>query len=280
MAQYGVFITSIGQSKLALAAVSGPPVQLTQMAVGDSNGVAYDPDEAQTALVNPLHTGDLTVEVLSGGVIAAQMTIPVDVGGWHVREAGVFDNAGDLIAVVRLAERYKPLPSSQQADEMTIYLKLDVGNVGHVTWAVDPAAKDRIDSQLAPDYRSVQAIQSDPPGAPEPGQTFIVGDAPTGDWVGRENHLAEWSGTGWTFCMPTPWFHAGLADRTDWRWDHTLAEPAWVKWNGVDFATVPEHVEGEADDKAAHPLGVKAMIAANQNSHTNRATRLFARLGL
>jgi len=87
-------------------------------------------------------------------------------------------------------------------------------------------------------YRSAEAFANDPPGAPQAGETWIVGAAPTGAFVGHEHELAEWSGTGWTFVAPTPWMLIGLADRTDWRWDHTLAVPAWVQSASVDNDTI------------------------------------------
>lgn len=231
MANYRTIITQVGQTKLAAAIASGPVVNFTTMAVGDSNGVGYDPAEQQTALVNQVYSASLdSVELESGGVIVLEMTIPATSGGYHIREAAAIDDDGDMIAIVRLADRYKPLPSSGQADELTVRMKLDVGNVGAVTWDVDLAKKAKIDGQLRPDFRSVDSIQNTPPGSPIPGETWIVGLSPTGAWVGHENELAEWSGSGWTFAAPTPWMLVGLANRTDWRWDSTLGTPAWVPW--------------------------------------------------
>ncbi|MBO6553261.1 MAG: phage tail protein [Roseitalea sp.] len=265
MADYRTIITVTGQTKLADAIV-GPALTLQTMAVGDANGVGYDPDEAQAALVNPVYTANVDgVETLAGGVIVVEMTVPANEGGFHVREAGVFDDAGDLIAIARIADRYKPLPASGQADELTVRMKLDVGNVGNVNWVVDLARKAKIDGQLRPDFRSVASGANDPPGAPAPGQTWIVGVAPTGAWVGHENELAEWSGTGWTFAEPTPWMLVGLSDRTDWRWDHALGQPAWVRWlasktmpGPVRIATIAEALAGDAPDIAVDPIALRA----------------------
>ncbi|RNC91115.1 MAG: DUF2793 domain-containing protein [Oricola sp.] len=117
-------------------------------------------------------------------------------------------------------------------------------------------------------YRSAEAFANDPPGAPQAGKTWIVGAAPTGAWVGHEDELAEWSGTGWAFVAPTPWMLIGLADRTDWRWDHTLAEPAWVHWSATEQiagpvrkATAEEVGEGIADNRYVAPVDLQSRFA-------------------
>lgn len=228
---YRTIITTVGQNKFATAISAGPQVALSEMAIGDSNGVGYNPDENQAGLVNEVYRAALdSVEVLAGGVIACTMTVPIDQGGWHVREAAVYDDVGAFLAVVRLADRYKPLPASGQAEELTIKLKMDVGNVGAVTWTVDPDRKDDLSAQIAPDYRSIKALQNDPPADPAPvaGETWIVGNAPTGAWVGREKHLAEWTGVGWVFQAPIAWFHVGMENRTDMRFDQIAND--WVEW--------------------------------------------------
>lgn len=238
MPDYSTLITAAGQAAFANAIAIQTPVIITVMAVGDSNGVGYDPDENQIALVNEVYESnaiDVTVE--AGGIIAVEMTIPVDQGGWHVREAAVKADDGTVLAIMRYPDSYKPLPSSSIASTKSITMKLDVGNTNAVTWQIDPASKANIGGQLRPDFRSVESIEDNPPGNAILGQTWIVGLAPTGAWVGHENELAEWTGTAWAFAEPTPWMLVGLADRTDWRWDHTLVAPAWVE---IRSATVKD----------------------------------------
>lgn len=239
MPDYRTIITTVGQNKLA-AAILGPALVLQKMAVGDAAGVGYDPAEEQLALTGQVYEADLdSVETLAGGIIVCEMTIPADQGGWHIREACVKDDDGDIIAICRIADRYKPLPTSGQADELTIRMRLDVGNVGDVTWDVDLTRKAKIDGQLRPDFRSVEDFLNDPPVAPVAGQTWVVGGAPTGAWAGHEDELAEWSGVGWTFVAPTPWMLVGRGDRTDWRWNHAAEPPAWVNFTDVAFTMVP-----------------------------------------
>ena len=273
MANYRTIITEVGQAKLATAIATGPQVNFTTMAVGDSNGVGYDPAEQQTALVNSVYSRPLdSVEVTSGGVITVEMTIPASSGGYHVREAGVFDDDNDMIAIVRISDRYKPLPSSGQADELTIRAKLDVGNVGAVTWDVDLTKKAKIDGQLRPDFRSAFSIRNDPQSTIVPGRTWIVGTDPTGVWAGHENELAEWSGTGWTFVNPTPWMLIGLADKTDVRWDDSIGK--WVLFSihssmtltvassGADYREIQDAIDALSNARIGVDATVTISVAA------------------
>ena len=229
MPDYSTLVTLAGQSAFAAAIANATPVNITAMTVGDSNGVGYDPDENQTALVNERYSStDISVSVEAGGIIAVEMTIPANVGGWHVREAAIEADDGTVLAIMRYPDSYKPAPSSSIASVKTITMKLDVGNTNAVAWSIDSASKDKIDQQLRPDFRSVNGISNTPATSPDAGDTWIVGTSPTDAWAGKGNQLAEWSGTGWVFVAPTDWMLVSLPDKTDRRWDHTLGTPAWI----------------------------------------------------
>lgn len=95
-------------------------------------------------------------------------------------------------------------------------------------------------------FVSVQDIQNAPPSAPVNGQSWIVGTSPTGHWVGEANNIATWLDGDWAFSAPTRWMHVGLADRTDWRWDHTIGTPAWVKWAATEDVAGPVNLATDA----------------------------------
>lgn len=214
MPEFRTMITLIGQQKIAVAIAAQTPLVLTQMAVGNSSGIGYDPVETQEELLNEVYRDELdSVEVLTGGVIVCQMTIPITEGGWHIREAGVFDDEGDMIAVVRVADRYKPLPSSGQADDLTIMLKLDVGNVGAVTWAIDPQKKIHHGNLLHPYFQAVEAMDvGAPPGDPVAGATWVIPAGATGAWTGLANRLAQWAGVAWSIVQVPDGHIVSLAD--------------------------------------------------------------------
>lgn len=262
MPDYSTLITAAGQAAFANAIALATPVNITSMAVGDSNGVGYDPDENQTDLVNELYESaaiDVTVE--AGGILAVEMTIPIDQGGWHIREAAVKADDGTILAIMRYPDSYKPLPSATIASEKMITMKLNVGNTNAVSWVIDPSSLQHIARQLRPDFRSVNNVsgvdQDNPPDPSIAGDTWIVGPAPTAAWAGKANQLAEWSGTGWVFAEPTPWMLVGLADRTDKRWDHTLT--TWVD----PLATAADVLSGLDPRKLITPAAMAGVLGAS-----------------
>jgi phage-related tail fiber protein len=101
--KYYALLTNVGAAKLANATALGEQVEITQMAVGDGNGALPTPNPAQTALVHelrraPLNT--LTIDPVNTNQIIAEQVIPEDVGGWWIREIGLYDSDGDMIAVL------------------------------------------------------------------------------------------------------------------------------------------------------------------------------------
>ena len=110
-AKYFAILTNQGAARLANAAALGTKLNLTQMAVGDANGVLPTPDPAQTKLINqkriaPLNL--LTVDPANISQIIAEQIIPENEGGFWIREIGLYDDAGVLIAVANCPETYKP----------------------------------------------------------------------------------------------------------------------------------------------------------------------------
>lgn len=249
MPEFRTMITLVGQQKIAVAIAAQTPLTLTQMAVGDSNGVGYDPIEAQDELVNEKYRNEVdSVEVLTGGVIVCQMTIPITEGGWHIREAGVFDEDGDMIAVIRIADRYKPLPSSGQADDLTIVLKLDVGNVGAVTWAIDPQKKIHHGRLLRTFFQVVEAADvAAPPVDAEPGETYVIPEGAAGAWATFAHRLAQWTGLAWSIVDPP---HGHIVRVGDSRTYLQRTAQGWQPWlfiaddmtltigDGGDFADI------------------------------------------
>lgn len=141
MSEFYTLLTLTGQAKLAAAAASGDPVALTEMAVGDGdNGAYYEPDETQTALRNELWRGTLNrlyVDPANPTWVVAELLIPDNVGGWTVREVGVFDFAGDLIAIGKFPETYKPLFPSGTNKQLYIRMVLVVTNSATVSLQLD-----------------------------------------------------------------------------------------------------------------------------------------------
>ncbi|AWC79703.1 hypothetical protein C2M04_05060 [Serratia marcescens] len=111
MSKYKAIITTAGAAKIAAASAGGTQLKIVSMAVGDGNGTLPTPNPAQTKLVNEKYRAalnGLTIDKTLKNHILAEMIIPANVGGFWLREMGLYDEAGTLIAVSNMAESYKP----------------------------------------------------------------------------------------------------------------------------------------------------------------------------
>ncbi|WIJ66204.1 phage tail protein [Serratia nevei] len=111
MSKYKAIITTAGAAKIAAASAGGTQLKIVRMAVGDGNGTLPTPNPAQTTLVNEKYRAalnGLTIDKALKNHILAEMIIPANVGGFWLREMGLYDEAGTLIAVSNMAESYKP----------------------------------------------------------------------------------------------------------------------------------------------------------------------------
>lgn len=141
-AKYFAILTNQGAARLANAAALGTKLNLTQMAVGDANGVLPTPDPAQTKLINqkriaPLNL--LTVDPANTSQIIAEQIIPENEGGFWIREIGLYDDAGVLIAVANCPETYKPELQEGSGRTQTIRMILIVSSTSAITLKIDPS---------------------------------------------------------------------------------------------------------------------------------------------
>ncbi|EKK1030605.1 phage tail protein, partial [Escherichia coli] len=128
--------------RLANATMLGSKLNLTQMAVGDANGVLPTPDPAQTKLINqkriaPLNL--LSVDPNNQSQIIAEQIIPENEGGFWIREIGLYDDEGVLIAVANCPETYKPQLQEGSGRTQTIRMILVVTNTEAITLKIDPS---------------------------------------------------------------------------------------------------------------------------------------------
>ncbi|HAY5295002.1 TPA: phage tail protein, partial [Shigella flexneri] len=139
--KFKTIITDTGAKKLAQAtAPDGKPVRLTHMAVGDGGGTLPTPDSKQTRLVHEVwrHTVNrVTLDATHQNHIIAELVIPPETGGFWIREIGVFDEHGDLIAVGNTAESYKPTVAEGSGRAQTFRTILTVSSTATVALTVD-----------------------------------------------------------------------------------------------------------------------------------------------
>ncbi|EMO0706887.1 phage tail protein [Escherichia coli] len=153
--KYYAVLTNVGAAKLANATALGAQVEITQMAVGDGNGVLPTPNPAQTALVHELRRkplNSLSIDPNNANQIIAEQVIPEDEGGWWIREIGLFNKDGDMIAVANCAETYKPQLQEGSGRVQVVRMILIVSSTAAVTLKIDPsvvlATRQYVDDQI------------------------------------------------------------------------------------------------------------------------------------
>lgn len=152
---YYAILTTVGAAKLANAAALGTTLQITQMAVGDGGGNVPVPDANRTTLVNEVRRAPLNqlkIDPGNASQIIAEQVIPETVGGWWIREIGLLDNTGALIAIANCAPSYKPQLAEGSGRTQTVRMVLIVNNTGAVELKIDPsvvlATREYVDSAI------------------------------------------------------------------------------------------------------------------------------------
>ncbi|HAK9290990.1 TPA: phage tail protein [Escherichia coli] len=153
--EFYTLLTNRGMAKIASALADKKQLHLQKMAVGDGGGQYYEPTASQTKLRHEVWRGDLntlTVAPNNPSWLIAELVLPENIGGWYIREVGVFDTDGELIAIGKFPESYKPLLPGGCGKQVCIRLIMEVSNTTPVTLTVDPsivlATRDYVDSQL------------------------------------------------------------------------------------------------------------------------------------
>ncbi|HCQ7177073.1 TPA: phage tail protein [Enterobacter cloacae] len=141
-AKFYTLLTDIGAAKLASAAALGVPLKITQMAVGDGGGVLPTPNAQQTKLVGEKRRAALNmlyIDPQNSSQVIAEQVIPETEGGWWIREVGLFDETGALIAVGNCPESYKPQLAEGSGRTQTVRMVLITSSTDNITLKIDPA---------------------------------------------------------------------------------------------------------------------------------------------
>lgn len=138
--QYFMLLTVAGQRKLAAHMAGGAPLQITHMAIGDGGGSPVLPTENRTALVQEVHRQGLTNLSQHGtnaNWVIAETVLATTIGGWYIRECGLIDIDGDLVAYGNFPDSYKPVLSEGSGKELIIRSILEVSSTAAITLVVD-----------------------------------------------------------------------------------------------------------------------------------------------
>ncbi|MEE1883344.1 phage tail protein [Pseudomonas soli] len=140
--QFFAILTAVGEAKQANANALGVPWTFAQMGVGDANGTDPVPSRTQTKLINERRRAALNqvkVDPGNASIIIAEQVIPPDVGGWWIREIGLYDAAGDLVAVANCAPSFKPLLAQGTGKTQVVRLNIVVTSTANIQLKIDPA---------------------------------------------------------------------------------------------------------------------------------------------
>ncbi|OKP25324.1 phage tail protein [Serratia liquefaciens] len=136
MSKYKAIITTAGAAKIAAASAGGTQLKITRMAVGDGNGTLPTPNPAQTKLINEKYRATLnglTIDKAIKNHIVAEFIIPANIGGFWLREMGLYDDFGTLIAVSNVAESYKPKLEEGSGRTQTLRMILIVSSAAAIS---------------------------------------------------------------------------------------------------------------------------------------------------
>ncbi|NKD68025.1 phage tail protein, partial [Haematospirillum jordaniae] len=153
---YYTLVTDAGHTRLTEALATAKPVVLSHFAFGDGNGAAYDPTPDQTALRREVwrtEINSIRTDPKNPAWLTVEAVIPARVGGWTVREAGVFDADGTMIAIAKYPESFKPQLDDGVGKDLCCRMILQHGNVSAVTLKIDPsvvlATRDHVSAEVA-----------------------------------------------------------------------------------------------------------------------------------
>lgn len=161
MATYKALLTTAGAAKIAAATAGGTQVKITRMAVGDGGGKLPTPDPKQTKLINEVYRANLnrlSIDAKNSNYLVAELVIQPDVGGFWMREMGLYDADGVLVAVSNMAESYKPKLAEGSGRLQTLRMVLIVSEIESVALSIDGstvmATKDYVDDKLTEHEKS------------------------------------------------------------------------------------------------------------------------------
>lgn len=207
-------MTNLGRAKEAAALANGTAIVITHIAIGDGATV---PSGGETSLYNEVARKAISGH---GTVVGAANTAYFDIflaaadGPYTIREAGLYDSAGDLIAIARYDPPIsKPVPSSGQTVEGTVRLQVAFSNIANVTIVVDPAFTVPLQRLSRLPWIPILSMSiATPPSSPSVGDTYLVPTGATGAWAGQSGKIAEYTTAGWGVITPPDGHGVSLPD--------------------------------------------------------------------
>ena len=275
--KYYAVLTNVGAAKLANATALGAQVEITQMAVGDGNGVLPTPNPAQTALVHELRRkplNSLSIDPNNANQIIAEQVIPEDEGGWWIREIGLFDKDGDMIAVANCAETYKPQLQEGSGRVQVVRMILIVSSTAAVTLKIDPsvvlATRQYVDDQIIQVKSYVDQKMAAHVAAADPHKQYAPKESPA--LTGRPTAPTAEGKDSSTQIANTAFVQAAIAALVGSSPEalDTLNELAAALGNDPNFATTVTNSLAGKMDKSANGSDIENVSVFLQNLGLDR----------
>ncbi|HFM1320009.1 TPA: phage tail protein [Escherichia coli] len=271
-AKFYTLLTDIGAAKLASAAALGVPLKITQMAVGDGGGVLPTPSAQQTALVAEKRRASLNmlyIDPQNSSQIIAEQVIPETEGGWWIREVGLFDDTGALIAVGNCPESYKPQLAEGSGRTQTVRMVLITSSTDNITLKIDPsvvlATRKYVDDKVLELKVYVDDLMAKHTTASDPHTQYAPKASPT--LTGTPKAPTAAAGNNSTQLATTAFVQvaiAALVDSSPGALD-TLNELAKALGNDPNFATTMTNALAGKMDKSANGADIADISAFLNN---------------
>ena len=272
---YGL-VTDKGLAKLRAAAQGVGALTLSYMAFGDGSGSETAPSTTATALVGERYRtplSDKRPHATNPSILYVEAIIPPGIGGWTLREAGIYDSDGDLIVIAKTPSMDVALLSEGASTEGLVRLPLVFESAQDVEFLIDPTVLLAtqswvIERIISRPFITVESITlTAPPAAPAQHALYVVPANATGAWAGKTHQMAYWHGA-WLFADAPKAKVVGTSDTGKY---YRRAAPGWAEFLGdettpgfLQLATDAEHKAGVRRDLATHPAGVAANVQGGQ----------------
>lgn len=286
-AKFYTLLTDIGAAKLASAAALGVPLKITQMAVGDGGGALPTPSAQQTALVAEKRRAALNmlyIDPQNSSQIIAEQVIPETEGGWWIREVGLFDDTGALIAVGNCPESYKPQLAEGSGRTQTVRMVLITSSTDNITLKVDPAVvlatRKYVDDKVLELKVYVDDLMAKHVAANDPHTQYAPKASPT--FTGTPKAPTAAAGNNSTQLANTAFVQAAIAAllvSSPAALD-TLNELAEALGNDPNFATTMTNALAGKMDRAANGKDIADVSEFLKNLHLAEAGNTISKLAL
>ncbi|RAH29120.1 phage tail protein, partial [Pantoea agglomerans] len=179
--KYYAIVTNLGAAKIANAAALGTKLNITQMAVGDGGGTLPTPNASQIKLVNEVRRAainSLSIDAANASQVIAEQVIPETEGGFWIREMGLFDADGTLIAVCNTPETYKPALQEGSGRTQTVRMILIINSTDAITLKIDPsvvlATRKYVDDSILTVRQFADKLLADHLAAENPHDQYLL----------------------------------------------------------------------------------------------------------